>query len=249
MEVDSLRHDAAAIAFDAADELLGDLSGDEDQEWVDVWLEVHVDGRANLYNQLTDCPGRAAAVLARARPVVELRGSRTIRASFYTNLANQRHAKPGFVLTMKPSPAPARQCTSPPGASVTTERTVSATSVSTCSGVATSTRRRKTCTRLSPSPNGHMTKRARRGAWEPLLVGARRHDVEAVRCFSHQASEAAWDPGNPFTVAATVAARAWLPLKDGRVEKTSSAMPMRPWHGGPKCVWLSITTRAFAFGR
>ena len=82
VEVDSLRHDAAAIAFDAADELLGDLSGDEDQEWVDVWLEVHVDGRANLYNQLTDCPGRAAAVLARARPVVELHGIRNDSSLF-----------------------------------------------------------------------------------------------------------------------------------------------------------------------
>ena len=42
----------------------------DDEDWVDVWLEVQVDGRANLYNWYNE-PERAAAVLDKARPLVE----------------------------------------------------------------------------------------------------------------------------------------------------------------------------------
>ena len=89
------------------------------------------------------------------------------------------------------------------------------------------------------------------------LVGARRHDVEAVRCFSHQASEAAWDPGNPFTVAATVAARAWLAWKDGRVEDVvrhaTAAMARWPkaslvvYYYKGLCLWPMISVQ-LAYG-
>ena len=42
-------------------------------EWVDVWLEVQVDGRANLHYWYNE-PEKAAIVLERARPVVEALG-------------------------------------------------------------------------------------------------------------------------------------------------------------------------------
>ncbi len=67
-------YDAAIAAFDAADELLGDDPERHDEDWVDVWLEVQVDGRANLYYWYNE-PERAAVVLERARPEVEARGS------------------------------------------------------------------------------------------------------------------------------------------------------------------------------
>ena len=82
---------------------------------------------------------------------------------------------------------------------------------------------------------------------QPLLGRGQAPRFEAVRCFSHQASEAAWDPGNPFS-GRDRSARAWLAWKDARVEDVvrhaTAAM-----QGGPKRRWLSITTRAFAFGR
>ena len=118
-----MRHDAAAIAFDAADELLGDLSGDEDQEWVDVWLEVHVDGRANVQpaDRLAGA-GRRSPGQGTPRLESLLHGIRNDRASSTQTLRTNGPAKPGFVLTMKPSPRP-NGSASPPGAkgSVTTE--------------------------------------------------------------------------------------------------------------------------------
>ncbi len=74
VEAETLNYQAAEAAFDAADELLGDIPDDAGTEWVDVWLEVQVDGRANMYiwaNRLE----QAVEVLERARPVAESYGS------------------------------------------------------------------------------------------------------------------------------------------------------------------------------
>ena len=89
MEVEDYCYDAATAAFDAADELLGDGPEGQDEEWADVWLEVQVDGRANLHYWYNE-PERAAAVLERARPVVEAWGSSSRKASFYEQLSCQQ---------------------------------------------------------------------------------------------------------------------------------------------------------------
>ncbi len=84
-------YDAAMAAFDAADELLGARpeEQDQDQETVDLWLEVQLAGRAYLHYWRNE-PEKAAAVLASARPVVEARGTRAHRQSFYQILSVQR---------------------------------------------------------------------------------------------------------------------------------------------------------------
>ena len=82
------RYDAGLAAFDAADELLGDLPEDQDQATVDLWLEVQVDGRALLHYWRNE-PEKAATILDRARPVVETRGSPARKLSFYQQLALQ----------------------------------------------------------------------------------------------------------------------------------------------------------------
>ena len=87
VDVEDFHYDEAIAAFDAADELLGSEREDHDEEWVDVWLELQVDGRANLY-QWNDELERDAAVLARAQPVVEARGSTGRKAAFYVQLAD-----------------------------------------------------------------------------------------------------------------------------------------------------------------
>jgi predicted ATPase len=88
VEVEDFRYDAAIGNFDAADELLGSEQEDHDGEWVDAWLELQVDGRANLYKHTRDLE-RHTAVLARSRPVVETSGSPDHKAGFYVQLASQ----------------------------------------------------------------------------------------------------------------------------------------------------------------
>ena len=89
VEVEDYCYDAATAAFDAADELLGDGRQGHDEEWADLWLEVQVDGRANLHYWYNE-PEQAAAVLERARPVAEAWGSSSRKASFYGQLSCQR---------------------------------------------------------------------------------------------------------------------------------------------------------------
>jgi len=86
VESESYHYDDAIAAFDAADELLGGAPQERDAGWVDTWLEVQVDGRANAHNW-NNKPQQAAAALVRARPVLERAGSRGRKTSFYLQLA------------------------------------------------------------------------------------------------------------------------------------------------------------------
>jgi eukaryotic-like serine/threonine-protein kinase len=90
VEVEDHHFDAALVAFDTASELLRERPADQDEEWADLWLEVQVDGLANLYYWGNE-PHKAAMVLANARPVVEALGSPERRTSFYVNLSTQRN--------------------------------------------------------------------------------------------------------------------------------------------------------------
>ena len=89
VESESNRYDAALAAFDTADELLGDFWGSDDAEWLDVWLEVQVDGRANTYNWANE-PEPAALALAKARPLIESCAPPCRQSGFYTQLVFQR---------------------------------------------------------------------------------------------------------------------------------------------------------------
>ena len=82
-------YEPAIAAFDAADQLLGDEPEQRGQEWAEAWLEVQIDGRANLYNWRNQ-PDLAAAVLDRATPVVEKFGSTSRKAGFYLQLSIAR---------------------------------------------------------------------------------------------------------------------------------------------------------------
>ena len=52
-------YEAAIAAFDAAEQLLGGNLAEMDQQRSDMWLEIQVDGRVNLYNFWNE-PGRGA---------------------------------------------------------------------------------------------------------------------------------------------------------------------------------------------
>jgi len=74
VELHDHHFDAALAAFDAAEELIGDHLEEMGPAAVDLWLELQLDGRANVYSLLNE-PDKMAPCLDRARPVVEARGS------------------------------------------------------------------------------------------------------------------------------------------------------------------------------
>ena len=88
-------HDAAAAAFDAAADLLGDEPDCADLAAADQWLELMVDGRAGLYVALNE-PDLAVAALETARPVLASAGRPVRRYGFYQFLALQRFIRNGM---------------------------------------------------------------------------------------------------------------------------------------------------------
>jgi class 3 adenylate cyclase/DNA-binding SARP family transcriptional activator/tetratricopeptide (TPR) repeat protein len=95
MEIDERHYDAAAAAYDAAEELLGGGGGDKDEVAIRQWLDVMVEGRAQLHLHRKE-PELALAVLSEARPVLEARGSPAQKHLFYRNLAWQAAMKGHF---------------------------------------------------------------------------------------------------------------------------------------------------------
>jgi tetratricopeptide (TPR) repeat protein len=87
LELSAARYEAAVGSFDAAEALLGVTTQAEgdiqvDDAITDQWLELMVDGRADMHVMRLDAD-RALAVLERARPVLEARGTPARKTSFY----------------------------------------------------------------------------------------------------------------------------------------------------------------------
>jgi hypothetical protein len=84
LELTELRYAAATEAFDAAEALLGAdvIAGRADDAAVNTWLELMIDGRADVHLLRTE-PEKSRAVLERARPLLEARGGFARRAIFY----------------------------------------------------------------------------------------------------------------------------------------------------------------------
>jgi tetratricopeptide (TPR) repeat protein len=92
LELTELRYQQAAKAFDAAEELLGDyvVAGRADDEAaIDQWLELMIEGRANLYVSRGE-PEKARAMLEQARPLLDAHGGPERQAAFYQLWAGQR---------------------------------------------------------------------------------------------------------------------------------------------------------------
>jgi class 3 adenylate cyclase/DNA-binding SARP family transcriptional activator len=87
LEVIEPRYAEATEAFDAAEALLGEPGHTEggspaDDVLADQWLELMVDGRADLHIMRLEAD-RALAMLERARPVLEARGTPARKSAFY----------------------------------------------------------------------------------------------------------------------------------------------------------------------
>jgi adenylate cyclase len=91
----SLDYEAATAAFDAAEALLGDHpgdgdgDGDRDDATADQWLEMMIDGRADMHVIRFE-PDRALEVLEAARPVLEAHGTPARRYVFDRLFTQQR---------------------------------------------------------------------------------------------------------------------------------------------------------------
>ena len=205
---------AAIAAFDAAEELLGEQIAELDEEESDLWLEVQVDGRANLHYWWNE-PERGADVLVRARPVVEARGSRARQATFHHQLANQRAWEARHRIDEKML-ARARAAVSAAQQGVDEyDLAVHVMNVG-----------------LLLLWHGDLAE-AQKELEAPLVIwehigdtlfclsylnvaALRRHDVEAVRSLSQQVLAAAQASGHRIHVTLAKATMAWLAWRDGR---------------------------------
>jgi class 3 adenylate cyclase/tetratricopeptide (TPR) repeat protein len=89
LEMTELHYEAAAAAFDAAEALLGDDPGGRDDATADQWLEIMLDGRADMHVMRFEAD-EALAILEAARPVLEARGAPARRTIFDRVFTMQR---------------------------------------------------------------------------------------------------------------------------------------------------------------
>jgi class 3 adenylate cyclase/tetratricopeptide (TPR) repeat protein len=218
VEMADHEYEAALAAFDQAEVLLGDQAN-HDQPASEVWLEIQLDGRAQLH-YWRDEPERAAAVLAAARPVVDERGSPLQRQKFYAGLAMQRARQHRYrvdeeILANTRSALAAAREGSP-------EHEV-AFSVFLLGffllwhGDLPPAEEQLRASLAMADRIGDVVLRARCLCY--LNVTAlRRHDVGAVRSLAPEAMAAGQDAGYPEYVACAMATNAWLEWHDQRYE-------------------------------
>jgi adenylate cyclase len=93
LELTGLGYEGATAAFDAAEALLGDHPGegdsDRDAATADQWLEMMIDGRADMHVMRFE-PDQALKVLETARPVLEAHGTPARRYVFDRLFTQQR---------------------------------------------------------------------------------------------------------------------------------------------------------------
>jgi class 3 adenylate cyclase/tetratricopeptide (TPR) repeat protein len=220
VEIADHNYDAAIEAFDVAEELLGEHPDDEDQAVVDLWLGILVDHRANIHYWRNE-PDQAAAVLARARPVVEAQGTLARKQNFYMSLALQRARQTRYRIDGEIlGNVRAGVDAAPQGGD---EREIAWTVF--CLGffllwhgdLADAQEQFEASLRIVER-TGDPVLRARCLCY--LNVAAlRRHDVEGVRSLSRDALAAAEAVGYPEYVAAAKGAMAWTAWRDERFEE------------------------------
>jgi adenylate cyclase len=208
---------AAAAAFDAAADLLGDRPDCSDLAAADQWLELVVDGRAGLHVSLRQ-PDLALASLETARPVLEAVGSPDRKYSFYQFLALQRVIRNGLlvdgddVACMRLSLAAA--------AAGSEEKDVGYATYFIgwfllATGELAEAQRQLTAALTIADRVGEALLRGE-SLVALTMTAIRRRDVAAVRTFAPQAMEACEVTGSPPLVDAARAGLAWLAWQDGR---------------------------------
>ncbi len=219
VESESNRYDAALSAFEAADKLLGRFAGSEDGDWVDVWLEVQVDGRANLHNWANE-PERAGLALAKARPVIESHAPTGRQAGFYAQLAFHQARQKRYQIdeeTVAAARAAVRSAETGVGEYDLVNTLGTLGEMSFWHGNTDESQKMFEAALAIAERTYDQECRS----WclcGLCLIGIRRHDVEAVRSVSRQAAEAAINNRASVFGAAANAAMAWVAWKDDRFD-------------------------------
>jgi DNA-binding SARP family transcriptional activator/tetratricopeptide (TPR) repeat protein len=219
VEIADHRYDGAMTAFDKADGLLGDNIRDQEQEVVDLWLELQLDGRAQVHYWRNE-PDKGATVLAAARPVVEARGTAQKRQNFYSTVAYQRARQTRYridddILTnLRAALAAAREGNH--------QRDLGFAFFGLgfallWHGDLAEAEELLERSRAIAEREGDLVLQTRALCY--LSVTAlRRHDLEAVRSLSAKAMSAGEAASYPEYVAAAKATQAWVAWRDERLE-------------------------------
>jgi tetratricopeptide (TPR) repeat protein len=255
VEMADHNYEAALVAFDNAEVFLGNQTN-HDRAAAELWLEIQLDGRAQLH-YWRDEPGRAAAVLDVARPVVDGRGSPLMREKFYLGLAMQRARQQRYrvdeeiLANSRKALAAARQ-------GAPEHRVAWAVLALGCfllwHGDLPEAEEQLTESLVIVDRIGDVVLRARCLCYLNMTA-VRRHDVEAVRSLAPEAMAAGEDAGYPEYVACAIATNAWLAWRDERYEDVvtlaSAALDLWgttvvkfPWYC--LCLWPLIGARLSA---
>jgi tetratricopeptide (TPR) repeat protein len=218
VEMADHEYEQALAAFDQAEDLLGDQAN-HDQAASEVWLEIQLDGRAQLH-YWRDEPESAAAVLGAAQPVVDERGSPIQRQKFYAGLAMQRARQHRYRVDEEILANTRKALVAAREGSPEHEVAFSVFLLGfflLWHGDLPEAEEQLRASLAMVERIGDVVLRARCLCY--LNVTAlRRHDVEAVRSLASEAMAAGHDAGYPEYVACAMATNAWLAWHDQRHE-------------------------------
>ncbi|HXW81452.1 MAG TPA: hypothetical protein VEJ84_18255, partial [Acidimicrobiales bacterium] len=250
VEVGAHRYDAALAAFDAADELIGEHPEDADQATADLWLEVQLGGRVTVHYFRNEM-GEVAAVMEKARPVLEARGTPARRRAFHHGVALQRARERRYQIDDETLAAQRV------AAAITGEGVGEPEIVSGEFGLGLfllfhgdlDEAEERLSAALAMAERVGDAGAAVRCRCYYSVTALRRHDVEGVRARAPVALEAAEAASYPEYAASAKAMLAWLAWRDGRPDDVLGLgrEALRLWAGGAVaypfywlCLWPLI---------
>ncbi len=212
-------HSAAMVAFDAAEELLGEYREERSEEWVGIWLELLIDGRTNLHNWRSE-PEMAANVLAHARDVAEVRGSPSRRSGLFVQLATQGIVQRGGAYDEETVSLTRRGVQAAQDGGDEHDLALCFTALGEALLNNSQLAEADEMLRMGLKFGERVDDPQARSWCLALrcLLEVRRHDVDAVRSLSRQARSAATTATMPLWLASATATEAWLAWKDNHYE-------------------------------
>jgi class 3 adenylate cyclase/tetratricopeptide (TPR) repeat protein len=224
LELTSLDYEAAQADFDAAEALLGDPpgagegagagDGDRDDAVADQWLEMMIDGRADLHVMRFE-QDRALEVLEAARPVLETHGTPARRYVFDRLFTQQRLIRNRFqvddadIARLRGSLRMAEHTGEEKDLGYATNFLGWALWLR---GDLTEAEKQLQDAHDMAERMGETFLRAVSLLWL-TLTALRQHDTEEVRALLPRAADAVGNAGNPL--AGVMACQAWLAWQDG----------------------------------
>ena len=211
-------YDAAMAAFDSAEVLLGTI-GHSDQATAEVWLELMIDGRGEVYRNRKQ-PELLLGALEAARPVVEAWGKGARKCTFYRMLAQQRASQDRHRVSDEDIANLHRALSAATESGEEIDIGWSAMLLGYFSFLRGDLEIAQEQLEKSLAIGERMGDALLRGASLVVLplTALRRHDAEAVRQVAPRALAACQADGYPEWVAMAKGSLAWLAWQEGRPE-------------------------------